>query len=246
MLSVKQHYENHLADFYTWSLGNLRARQNSFEELVLLLGLKPKSTGVCFDLGAGSGLHSVPLARIGYSVEAIDFSSKLLEELYLLSDDQEIECIEGDIRNFQEYVAGVVPELIVCAGDTITHLESVNEVECLIERCSRLLADDGKLLLSFRDYSQEAAGFQSFIPVHSDEKRIHTCILRFDNYKVCVTDLINERRNSGWEQKVSSYEKIRLDPVYLENALKRAGLNIGYRHTIEGMVYLLGVKSSNG
>ena len=243
--SIKHHYDHHLSDFYTWSLGDIQAKQASFQEFLLQNQLAPKSTRLCLDLGAGSGLHSVPLANVGYTVKAIDFSAKLLAEFSELASNLGIEFIEGDIRNIQKYASGLTPELIVCMGDTVTHLENINEVERLIYSCSQLLAEEGKLLLSFRDYSKEVVGKQRFIPVHSDDQRIHTCILKFGKDKVCVTDLLHLRKNFGWKQSVSTYRKIRLDPVYVEEALTSEGLDIRYHDTIEGMVYLLGVKSSN-
>ena len=56
------------------------AIQRNREELQAL-GMRPGSTGAAVDLGAGPGLHAIPLAEMGFSVLAIDACSSLIEEL---------------------------------------------------------------------------------------------------------------------------------------------------------------------
>ena len=86
------------------------------------------------DLGAGSGSQSIPLAKLGFSVTAIDFSTKLLNELKQSAGNLNISVVEDNILNFQNY-GKKNSELIVCMGDTITHFEHVNQVEELIANC---------------------------------------------------------------------------------------------------------------
>ena len=45
------------------------------------IGATPSSSGVAVDLGAGFGMHAVPLARRGFNVLAIDSCAELLDEL---------------------------------------------------------------------------------------------------------------------------------------------------------------------
>ncbi|MCP4313318.1 MAG: hypothetical protein GY790_18830 [Bacteroidetes bacterium] len=84
--------------------------------------------------------------------------------------------------------------------------------EKLIVDCTGILCESGKLILLYRDYSNELNDQQRFIPVKSDLNRILTCILDYEPDKVKVTDLLHEKTENGWNQKVSSYRKVRITP----------------------------------
>ena len=45
-------------------------------------GITPARSGRAVDLGAGCGFQSIPLARLGFAVTAIDIDRKLLDELH--------------------------------------------------------------------------------------------------------------------------------------------------------------------
>ncbi|WP_020531945.1 class I SAM-dependent methyltransferase [Flexithrix dorotheae] len=240
--SAKQHYEHHLAKYYTWSLGDLKQKQDFLRKLIELQDLAPKRSRVCIDLGAGSGLHTIPLAQAGFAVKAIDFSRKLLTELSEKSGNMDIECIEADIRNIHHLVPELDPELVVCAGDTLTHLGSVEEVKKLLTNCCNLLERGGKMLLSFRDYTKEPKGTNRVIPVRCDDTRIHNCLLEFGSNKVLVSDLFHENTDHGWVQKVNTYEKIRLNPENVVTTLEKASMGVVFHQKIQGMDYLIGEK----
>jgi 2-polyprenyl-3-methyl-5-hydroxy-6-metoxy-1,4-benzoquinol methylase len=79
--TVDDHYINHLGPVYTWMVGDIDAALARGAAELDALPL-PASTGAsAVDLGAGFGLHSLPLARRGFSVIAIDSYAPLLEEL---------------------------------------------------------------------------------------------------------------------------------------------------------------------
>src|SRR5690606_12976547 len=120
-------------------------QQGFFQEQHLL----PRSTGKAIDLGAGHGIQSVALARLGFSVTAIDFNQTLLSELIVNAGQLPIHTVEDDILNLLHYRSHS-PELIVCCGDTITHLDSKNTIDSLIQQAYTILEPDGKLLLTFR------------------------------------------------------------------------------------------------
>ena len=54
------------------------------------------------DLGAGFGMHAIPLARRGYSVVAIDSSQKLLDVLQEHVETLPIQTVEKGSRYFCE------------------------------------------------------------------------------------------------------------------------------------------------
>ena len=127
------------------------------------------------------------------------------------------------------------PELIVCCGDTITHLENKADIEKLIEDCANILSEHGKLILSYRDYSTELNDQQRFIPVKSDQDRILTCILNYEPEKVKVTDLLYEKTENGWNQQVSSYRKVRITPKEIAEMIENNGMKITFNESINRM-----------
>ena len=90
MASVFSHYETHLAPVYSWMAGGI--------DHALLQGAADVSAfvdapGYAIDLGAGFGMHSIPLARAGFQVLAIDTSAYLLEELRRHSVDLPVRTV---------------------------------------------------------------------------------------------------------------------------------------------------------
>src|SRR5205823_5836896 len=72
MATVSEHYDRHLGPIYSWMIGDVTAAIERNPEELRTLGVRPDSTGAAVDLGAGPGLHAIPLAELGFSVLAID------------------------------------------------------------------------------------------------------------------------------------------------------------------------------
>lgn len=83
MTTVTEHYEKHLAPVYVWMAGGADAALEAGTTEIEALNLPLHEGSVVFDLGAGFGVHSIPLARLGARVTAIDTSTELLRGDYL-------------------------------------------------------------------------------------------------------------------------------------------------------------------
>lgn len=191
--SVDEHYANHLAPIYVWTVGDFDAACACADNFYADIGLPPNGDGlVAVDLGCGHGIHSVPLARRGYRVLALDTSSHLLAELNAVVGELPIKTIAADLTQFSDHLGSGSAALIACMGDTLTHLPSLDAIWKLIDDAARKLTPDGLLTFSFRDYStHELVGTERFIPVRSDDRRIHTCFLDYRSDVVIVHDIIH-------------------------------------------------------
>ncbi len=240
-MGVKAHYESHLAKHYSWIFGGFEKMAADNMSFFESNGITPRANGVALDLGAGSGFQSVPLAKLGFHVTAVDFSAALISELRENGKGLPIDIIEGDMLDFDSFGA-IAPELVVCMGDTLTHLESAERAGDLIRGAFRILLPGGRIALSLRDYTNELKGEDRFIPVRSDGERIFICFLEYCNDRVIVYDIVYERKESGWEQKVSSYPKIVLPPSAVEGMLVSAGFRIVNSSVERGMVSLIAAR----
>jgi SAM-dependent methyltransferase len=235
MATVQQHYDDLLAPIYVWMAGGLEAAlaAGAADIAPLLPG-----DGVAVDLGAGFGMHAVPLARGGYEVVALDTSAQLLDVLHANSLGLPIQAVEADLLEFRRHVTKPV-SLIVCLGDTLTHLPDPAQVEQLFRDAAASLRPGGRLVLTFRDYSRPPVGDARFIPVRSDANRIHTCFLEALPERMLVHDILHERDGAAWRMKVSSYPKLRLAPHAVESGLHKVGLKPTVTAGPRGMVRIV-------
>lgn len=234
MSSIAQHYSSHLAPVYLWMVGGieaaLKAGTHDIEPYI-------PGPGIAVDLGAGFGMHSIPLAGAGYEVTAVDTSAFLLSTLSENSTGLPIRVIEEDLLKFRDHMRSAA-NLIICMGDTLTHLESIEQVVRLSQEVRKSLAPGGKFVATFRDYSNLPNGEARFIPVRSDSDRILTCFLEPFSEHLIVHDLLHERDGSSWKLKVSSYRKLRLSPSTVERIFTEAVMVARVEVGPRGMVRL--------
>ena len=249
MRTAAAHYATHLGPIYAWMLGDIdSAMARSAAELDDLRLPPPADRaavqlGAAVDLGAGLGLHAIPLARRGFRVVAIDSCEPLLNELRSRGAALPISCVYADLLEFPAYI-NERPQVILCMGDTLTHLESFSAVQSLLSSIAASLGPGGMFVATFRDYATSALeGDQRFIPVRADADRILTCFLEYQEHAVTVHDVLNERDNGQWRQTVSSYSKLRLAPEWVETKLIEHGFSVRRDATSTGMTRLAALKN---
>lgn len=237
MPSVPEHYASLLAPVYSWMLGGAEAAFALGEsELASLLPV----AGFAVDLGAGFGTHAIPLARAGWRVLAIDSSSQLISELQASAEGLPVRVHCGELLAFAQQLSPEErPDLVLCMGDTLTHLDSLASVTELSRGVASCLARSGRFIATFRDYSRLPSGTARFIPVRSDQHRILMCFLEECGDYVRVHDVLHERVSDSWTTKVSSYQKLRLRPDTVAEVFAAAGLRSRLEQGPRGMVRLV-------
>lgn len=235
--TVSDHYANHLGPIYSWMVGDFHTASASMSEYFDDIGISTNSTGCAVDLGCGHGVQTIPLAKRGLRVVALDTCQHLLGELEAKAEGLQIQTVHDDLLTFTNHIDKSA-ETIVCMGDTLTHLDSQEQIVQLINKAAEALAPNGILCLSFRDYTtNELKGDARFIPVRSDEKRIHTCFLEYEPTVVRVHDILHTKATNGWEMSVSSYSKLRLSPKEVEAIADKQGLRLLNHSEKRGMIY---------
>lgn len=242
MATAETHYQTHLGPVYSWMLGDLDAAFARSAAEIDDLPL-PAARGGAVDLGAGLGLHSLPLATRGFDVVAVDNCQVLLDELRARGKSLPITIHNADLLEFQRF-SRKQAQIIVCMGDTLTHLPELWAVDSLLSTVAGSLPRAGVFATTFRDYAtRPLEGEQRFILVRADADRIMTCFLEYQDHRVMVHDLLQQKEHGRWRQAVSSYPKLRLAPAWVMVKLSALGFSVKRDTSPGGMVRIVAVKN---
>jgi hypothetical protein len=242
MASVADHYRSHLAPVYSWMSGGFDAAIGRGETEIDAIFPDLSNVRRAVDLGAGFGMHSIPLARRGCSVLALDSSAYLLQQLKAHAGTLTISAVEDDLLAFPRYLDRPA-DVILCLGDTLTHLPDRAAAMQLFTLAAASLHPGGAFIVTFRDYTQALSGNGRFIPVKSDPDRILTCFLEYAADHVDVHDMLHERDGGTWGLKVSTYRKLRLDPQWVQASLHDRGFSVRIEPGLSGMIRIIAAKS---
>lgn len=240
-MTAKQHYDSHLGSVYSWMLGDFHEKMSEQMDFFIRQGIEPGGTRIAFDLGAGNGIQSVALARLGFKVTAVDFNQQLLKDLRENKRDFDIRIINEDIIDFLTETQ-LTADIIACMGDTLTHLRSEDEVRLMTTKVGERLSPGGKVILSYRDLSEERKEKDRFFHIRSDDSRSMVCFLEYFPGHVMVHDILIEKERDRWVQSVSSYPKLRIANAWLKKIMKQNGLTVIHQETIRGMFFMIGIK----
>ena len=166
----------------------------------------------------------------------------MLAQLKKTAKDLPIETICDDLSNFTNYESDNI-ELVVCMGDTLTHLDAYKKVQALLDSIFSSLQTGGCLILSFRNLTQELVELDRFIPVKSNETTIFTCFLEFEEDIVRVHDIIYEKNNDHWVLKKSVFQKLRISPDWTQKYLQEIGYTIEFYDEQNGLIFIIARKN---
>ncbi|MFI7277776.1 class I SAM-dependent methyltransferase [Streptomyces sp. NPDC049879] len=245
MATAVEHYDRLLAEHYTWMLGgDVPALVAAQRALLSDLGVGADPAGpLAVDLGCGPGHSSLALAGLGFDpVLAVDLSRPLLDELAAhAAAVPAVEPVHADLRAvLRDRVGPGGAGVVVCLGDTLTHLPTRGDVAALLGGIATALAPGGLAVLAYRDLTRPLTGTERFLPVRATEDRIMTCFLEYpedyDDYTVVVHDLVHTRSGPAddWTLRKSSYRKLRLSHAWVLDQCRTAGLRVTHERSGPG------------
>ncbi len=125
--------------------------------------------GKVLDLACGTGNITIPLAKKGYQVTALDISNPMLTiaRNKAVKDNLQIEFIEGDMRNFSLSESF---DVVLCCCDSINYLTSAEDLIRVLNQAYKHTRPGGLLLFDLNSELKlrEVYGNQSYAELYKD------------------------------------------------------------------------------
>ena len=114
------------------------------------------------DIGAGTGRNTIPLAKLGYPVDAIELTPEFAKEIRATAQKFKlpVRVIQGDILNYRQVKLKPAHYKLIVIAEVIPHLRSTNALKQLLATICDLLSPGGLVL------------FNSFLPIGKYEPDI--------------------------------------------------------------------------
>jgi SAM-dependent methyltransferase len=171
------------------------------------------------DVSAGIGTQSLPLASSGFEVTARDASTAAIDRLKREAARRglDIDAARGDMRSVSDSVTGPF-DAVISIDNSLPHLLSDAEIATALRGFRDVLAPEGLLLLSVRDYSRVDRSVESSHPYGErtrDGKRFR---LRQDwrwiaESRYHTTFVIEQHVGGGWTEVVRTVAPYYAIPV---------------------------------
>ncbi|MDQ2084966.1 class I SAM-dependent methyltransferase [Herbivorax sp. ANBcel31] len=124
-------------------------------QMLFLQNLLTKDQKTVLDVACGSGNYSIELAKAGYDVTAIDSTKEMIEKLRQKAQKEKLN-IKSYICDMREII-NISPlkyHLIFCIGNSIVHLNSIEEITDVLRQMKSLLNKNGSLVLQIINYDR--------------------------------------------------------------------------------------------
>ena len=161
-------YDN-LAPYYDRFMDHINY-EGEAESIYRFLFETDKRNGRVLDIGAGSGGHLLPLLKMGIKTDGLDYSEGMIEILQNKVRERHLSArlYTADMRDF-ETEQGY--DVIYCFGETLHHLEDIEDAAAFMRCAHRALKDDGYLLFTWQesDYFYDLYDCGDFYDRHGDD-----------------------------------------------------------------------------
>lgn len=188
------------------------------------VGKPPKSI---LDVACGTGGYSVELDKHGYNLTAVDIDSKMIEHLKLKANNGEsnVEFFQSNMLDLYKRLDNNAYGAVYCIGNSLVHLENLNEIQNFFIDVYKLLKKDGVFIFQIINYDRVISKDIKSLPTIVNES-VPLKFERFYRYEKSK-DIIEFKTILSVENKVIE-NKIYLTPLLHDDAismLKRAGFN---------------------
>jgi len=104
-------------------------------------------TAPILDIGSGPGRNTLPLAKLGHPVDALELAPIFVDQLRTLSDRLPINVTLGDVLSADTPIRSSYYQMSI-AAEVISHFRNLDQVRLLLTRMAESLRPGGILLVS--------------------------------------------------------------------------------------------------
>ena len=117
------------------------------------------------DIGCGTGSLSIAMARRSARVRGFDFDSEMLAKAEAKRPQAlDLQFRQGDMRLVSNYFTPANFDAVLCLGNTLVHLNSLDEVEKTISGIAERLKPGGRFILQIVNYDRIIADHVDCLP----------------------------------------------------------------------------------
>jgi glycine/sarcosine N-methyltransferase len=108
------------------------------------------------DIACGAGGYALELAKRGYSVSAVDLDAGMVESLQekIRSTSLQISAIQGNMLELGQRLHGQRYDVAFCIGNSLVHLDGMEEVGRFLNAAKQLLSEGGQLVLQIVNFDR--------------------------------------------------------------------------------------------
>lgn len=131
-------------------------------------------SGRLLDIAAGTGNHSIALAKLGHRVTATDLDANMVKRL---SEKAALNNVSIHVQQLAMEQLDSFEEVdfstIICLGNSLVHLDNLDEVKSFAANLYDLLTTSGKLIIQIVNYDRILSDNVTMLPfIHRETEKI--------------------------------------------------------------------------
>ena len=114
----------------------------------------PETNGTMLDIGCGIGTLSLELSNHYKHIIGIDMDAEMIQEALRKNSYKSVVFKQLSMLQLNTFLAPNTIEGVVCFGNTLVHLNSLDEITDFLQQSKAVLTPNGKLLLQIVNYDR--------------------------------------------------------------------------------------------
>jgi len=174
MLTPQRFYDDLAADYDAMTQFASRLEKQATVMGNLLARLPSRSV---VDMGCGTGVHAVALAKRGCAVTGVDVSAEMLARARAHAErhDAAVRFVHGDFLSPLETQA----DLLLCLGNSLPHLSSREALTEVFSHWRTLLHPEGHMVVQILNYARILEQRERIVNIRREQERT---IIRFYDF----------------------------------------------------------------
>lgn len=125
------------------------------EQLDFLKEIAGKTPKSILDIACGTGGYSLELERRGYNVTAVDLDKEMVRRLEIKAkeNNQSVKFMQGNMLELQNKISDSF-DLVFCIGNSIVHLENLEQIREFVKTAKQLTGKEGNLVLQIINFDR--------------------------------------------------------------------------------------------